>query len=100
VGDQETLATYASNGLGVTFIPQSVHNTQIHQQHEFLTRSATCPVQDLFCTRNIYLSTLKNIALPERALEFYTFLTEYLTWTAQLKRFPTREESDALQGKE
>lgn len=91
VGDPETMALSVQNNFGVTFIPQSVHNSDYLAEKFPLKMCNALSINEDYCCRTVYISYLKSID----SIEFQSIISFFQSFgreTQKLTHFPTALE--------
>ncbi len=93
VRDPEMTPRAVHSGFGVGFIPRSVY-LQSQQQMSYVH---VIKINDSFCTRQVYLTRLRDKEFSASAQRFFDFLMAYGQWTDTHGRYPQPAELGEIQ---
>lgn len=92
VNDPEAISFSVFNGFGFSFVPESVANLWARTPEMKLVGVKCIPIQDPVCTRQLYLTKLRDKPLAPLYQDFADFLRKFGATTQRLRCYPTIEE--------
>lgn len=92
ISDPEAMSLQVFNGLGNTFIPESVVNLWRRSPFDMAPATKMIPMVDPICCRRLYLTYPKGMHFSEIVRRYMEYLRHYGTLTQSLHCYPNVRE--------